>query len=184
MKESIFKTWPMITSAIVLFFVGATSYYYYPLISPAPSLQAVALIRPTQNNQAAGIVRFKQTNKGLKIKAEITGLTPGEHGFHVHEFGNCQSSDGSSAGGHFNPTGMPHAGPCEKRRHIGDLGNIYADQNGIGRYKACYNDIALDGADGILGKSVIVHEKVDDLVSQPTGAAGARIGCGVIELEK
>ena len=95
--------------------------------------------------------------------AELTGLTPGEHGFHVHEFGDCSMADGTCAGGHFNPTGAPHGGPDDAKRHVGDLGNIKADASGKATYKRVDKMLALNGPNSIIGRSIIVHAAPDDL---------------------
>jgi Cu-Zn family superoxide dismutase len=103
------------------------------------------------------------------------------HGFHIHENGDCSAPDGSSAGGHFNPTDQNHGGPDASVHHIGDLGNIRADENGNATYEATLSFLSLgDGENSILNRGLIVHALEDDLVSQPTGAAGARLACGVI----
>ena len=114
----------------------------------------------------------------------LAGLTPGNHGFHVHEFGNISSDDGSSAGGHFNPMGMPHSAPLNSMRHIGDMGNITADTNGTTHLEYIDHVMKLDGPFSIIGRSIIVHAKEDDLKTQPTGNEGARIGCGVVGIAK
>jgi len=115
------------------------------------------------------------------VEARISGLTPGLHGFHVHERGNCTAPDGSSAGPHFNPHSGAHGGPESSSRHAGDLGNIEAGANGVAVYRAEVRGISLGtGVDSIIGRSVIVHEKPDDLSSQPAGNSGARLACGLI----
>jgi Cu-Zn family superoxide dismutase len=120
----------------------------------------------------------------VKVVADVTGLTPGKHGFHIHEFGDCSSSDGNSAGGHFNPTHKQHGAPDASDRHAGDLGNIEADASGKAHLEWSDKVMKLSGADSIVGHAVIVHEKVDDLKTQPTGNAGGRLACGVIGVAK
>jgi Cu-Zn family superoxide dismutase len=142
--------------------------------------QAVAEIHPASNSGVSGRVVFIQEKDGIRVVAELNGLKPGPHGFHIHEKGDCSASDATSAGGHFNPTQEPHAAPDAEKRHVGDLGNIVADQNGHAVYERTDKVIRFDGEKSILGKSVIVHEKADDFKTQPSGDAGARIGCGVI----
>ena len=115
------------------------------------------------------------------MEGEINGLTPGKHGFHIHEKGDCSAADASSAGGHFNPTGMPHGGRRGSQRHLGDLGNITADKSGIARFAFTDGWITLAGVNSIIGHAVVVHAQADDLKSQPSGNAGARVACGVIE---
>ena len=119
----------------------------------------------------------------MRVVADIEGLTPGDHGFHVHEFGDCSAPDGTSAGAHFNPTKKPHGAPDNAERHVGDLGNITADESGKAHYDRIDTVIELNGENTIVGRSVIVHAKADDFVSQPAGNAGSRIACGVIEAE-
>jgi Cu-Zn family superoxide dismutase len=145
--------------------------------------KAIAVLHPTAGNNVTGLVTFTKSGDAIKVVADITGLTPGKHGFHVHAFGDCSSSDGSSAGGHFDPTHKQHGAPDASERHAGDLGNIEADASGKAHLE--WNDkvMKLSGADSIVGHAVIVHEKADDF-SQPTGNAGGRLACGVIGVAK
>jgi Cu-Zn family superoxide dismutase len=147
-------------------------------------MKAIAVVQPTKGNTAGGIVTFETVEGGIHIVANIDGLTPGKHGFHVHEYGDCSASDAMSAGGHFNPAGKPHSGPMDTLRHIGDLGNLVADAQGKAYLDRVDPVLSFTGNASIIGRSVIVHEKEDDLKSQPTGAAGARVGCGVIGITK
>ena len=110
-----------------------------------------------------------------KIVADVTGLTPGKHGFHIHQFGDCSSPDGNAAGGHFNPTKAPHAGHDAAQRHVGDLGNLEADASGKAHLELTDNMMTMSGEKSIIGRGVIVHEKEDDLKSQPVGNAGGRL---------
>lgn len=142
---------------------------------------AVANISPLGDNKITGKVTFTKLQEGTLVVADIDGLTPGEHGFHIHEYGECGSKDGASAGAHFNPTGGKHAGPDAPDRHVGDLGNLVADENGHAHYEKIDKLIQLQGKNSILGRSVIIHADKDDYETQPAGASGARIGCGVIE---
>ena len=144
---------------------------------------AVAELSPTQGNNVRGVVRFTETGKGVQVVADITGLTPGKHGFHIHEKGDCSAPDAISAGAHFNPTGAKHGAPDAADRHVGDLGNITADANGKAQYKRLDTQLSFDGAASILNRAVIVHAVPDDLMTQPTGNAGARVACGVIQLK-
>ena len=145
-----------------------------------PIESAVAVIHPTVSNQASGTVLFREKSDGVHLKIDIRGLTPGKHGFHVHKFGDCSANNGASAGGHFDPHGMNHGGPGKETRHIGDLGNITADEDGRALIEKLDNTVSLNGEQGIIGRAIIIHAKPDDLHSQPTGAAGPRVGCGVI----
>lgn len=147
---------------------------------PAPVTKAVCVVHPLGDNKVSGKVTFTKTADGVEVTAELTGLTPGEHGFHVHEYGDCSMMDGTCAGGHYNPTGMPHAGPDATQRHEGDLGNITAGASGKATYHRVDKMLKLNGPHSIVGRSIIVHGGRDDLTSQPSGAAGPRIGCGTI----
>lgn len=144
---------------------------------------AKSALHPTQGNKVTGTVTFTAVDGGVRVIADIEGLTPGEHGFHIHEFGDCSAPDGTSAGGHFNPTKKEHGAPENSERHAGDLGNVTADANGKAHYDRVDNVIELNGPNTIVGRSVIVHAKVDDYVTQPTGNSGSRLACGVIEAE-
>lgn len=137
-------------------------------------------IAPTQGNAAKGEVRFYRVDGGVRVVARLEGLSPGRHGFHLHEKGDCGTPDASSAGGHFNPASTPHGAPTAERtaRHAGDLGNLEAGADGKARYDRV--DPVLDYAQ-LAGLSVLVHAGEDDFTSQPAGNSGARIGCGVIE---
>jgi len=142
--------------------------------------RAYAFIDPKEGSQVVGAVTFVEVDDGVRVIAHIDGLTPGKHGFHIHEHGDCSADDASSAGGHFNPTNQKHGGPDSAERHIGDLGNIVANENGYGHYDRVDSVITLEGEQSIIGKSVVIHEDEDDLVTDPVGNAGKRIGCGVI----
>ncbi len=142
--------------------------------------KAVCVLHPTEGNNVTGTITFTRSGSGVKVVADIQGLTPGKHGFHVHQYGDCSAEDGTSAGGHFNPENKNHGGPDDAERHVGDLGNIEADSNGTAHLEMEDDVISLDGAHSIIGRGIIVHAGEDDLTSQPTGDAGARVACGVI----
>lgn len=144
---------------------------------------AAAELRPTKGSETVGTVLFTELNGKVTVTAEITGLTPGEHGFHLHEKGDCSAEDGTSAGGHWNPGNAEHGAPAAEKHHAGDLGNITADASGTANHRMTIDFISIaSGADNdAVGRGVIVHAKPDDLKSQPTGAAGARLACGVVE---
>ena len=170
-------------------FIGLTLLAFASLIvvaqTPAPksaaSSKAIAVLHPTAGNKVSGTVTFTPVADGMQVHAEITGLTPGKHGFHVHEFGDCSAADGTSAGAHFNPTNQPHAGPDAAARHEGDMGNVDADSSGNAKLDYVDHQISLTtDAKSAIGRSVVVHAKPDDLKTQPSGDSGARIACGVI----
>ncbi len=146
--------------------------------------KAICVLYPTKGNDVSGTVTFTQTDKGVRVVAELQGLTKGEHGIHIHECGDCSAADGTSAGGHFNPMNKKHGGPTDMMRHMGDMGNIEADASGKAHLDYVDNTISLSGEYTIIGRSVIVHKNEDDMKTQPTGNAGARVACGVIGIAK
>lgn len=142
---------------------------------------ASAALKPTRGNNATGIVTFTQKDGKILVSANIRGLTPGQHGFHIHEKGDCSAPDGMSAGGHFNPRKKSHGGPSGAERHGGDLGNLTADSYGNAKPEIEVDGISMgSGPDSIMGKAVIVHANPDDFTTQPTGNSGGRVACGVI----
>jgi Cu-Zn family superoxide dismutase len=146
--------------------------------------KAIAVLQALGGSGVKGTITFTQQDGSVAIAGEITGLTPGEHAFHVHEFGDCSSADGMSAGPHFNPDGKKHGGPHDEDRHVGDLGNLKADDDGKVTVNMEDKIIQLSGPHSIVGRSLIVHAKADDLKSQPAGDAGGRIACAVIGIAK
>lgn len=150
----------------------------------AAALKAKATLEGREGSGISGTVTFTEGGDGVAIVAEVSGVEPaGKHGFHLHEVGDCSAEDFTSAGGHFNPTGVDHACPPTEPRHAGDLGNIEIGEGGTGTLEQTSNLVTLgEGVSSIVGKAVILHEGEDDCTSQPTGAAGARLACGVIAL--
>lgn len=142
--------------------------------------KAVAVIHQTEGNNVSGTVTFEKVDDGVRVKGAFEGLSRGRHGFHIHQYGDCSSPDGSSAGGHYNPTGNKHGSPTQDNRHMGDMGNIVASEDGNAEINYVDPMITLNGPNSIIGHGVIIHGGEDDLESQPSGAAGPRIGCGVI----
>jgi len=135
-----------------------------------------------------GKIYFEQTGDGpVTVTGEVSGLAAGKHGFHVHEFGD-NTNGCISAGPHFNPNKQVHGGPDSDVRHVGDLGNVEADASGVAKVNISDKVIALNGANNIIGRTLVVHADIDDLgvggheLSSTTGNAGARLGCGVIGL--
>lgn len=169
--------------ALLLFVVPAMAQHSMPAMQAAPT-SAIAVLYPTEGNKVDGTVTFTQVTDGIKIVAHIEGLTPGKHGFHIHEYGDCSSPDGASAGGHFNPAMMPHGAPTDMNRHEGDIGNVMADSAGVAHLEWTDKIMTFSGPNSIIGHSVIVHAKEDDMKTQPTGNAGARVACGVIGIAK
>lgn len=145
--------------------------------------RAVANLQPTKGNAANGQVIFEQKGSGVLVAAEVSGLKPNaEHGFHIHEKGDCSAPDATSAGGHFNPSGKSHGAHHSGQAHAGDMPNLRSDMYGAARLSAQLPNVTLNpGENNIVGKAVIVHAMPDDYKTQPTGNAGARLACGVIK---
>jgi Cu-Zn family superoxide dismutase len=161
--------------------IGFSAQSQTPAEKSSASQKAVAVLHSSSGSKVSGTVTFVEQADGVQVQAEISGLAPGSHGFHVHEFGDCSAADASSAGAHFNPTHKPHAGPDTPERHLGDMGNVQADASGKATLKYVDHQISLTNDErSVIGRSVVVHEKADDLKSQPSGDSGARIACGVI----
>jgi Cu-Zn family superoxide dismutase len=148
------------------------------------SEKLIVSLEPKSNSGASGNIVFKEENGKVTLTAVLSGLDEGEHAIHIHEKADCSSPDGKSTGGHWNPTAQPHGkwGVAEGY-HKGDIGNFIADANGNGTITFSTDEWCIGCGDpikDILGKAVIVHQGVDDFVTQPTGAAGGRISCGGI----
>ena len=152
--------------------------------NPGTIHKAICVLYPTQGNNVSGTITFTQTDNGVQVVADLKGLSAGKHGFHIHEFGDCSSPDGMSAGGHYNPMNMPHGGPMDMNRHEGDMGNIVADESGNAHFEYTDKILKIVGPNSIVGRSVIIHKGEDDLKSQPVGNAGARVAYGVIGVAK
>ncbi len=142
--------------------------------------KAICVLRPTEGNDVTGMVTFTKTDSGIHVVADVQGLTPGKHGFHIHQYGDLSSPDGTSLGGHFNPDNKDHGAPTSADRHVGDLGNITAGADGNAHLEMTDTLLAFQGPHSIIGRGIIVHAGEDDLVTQPTGNAGARVAMGVI----
>ncbi len=142
---------------------------------------ASATIAPASGSQVGGTVDFYKTPAGLRVTARLSGLTPGEHGFHVHEVGDCSAPDASSAKGHFNPLAKAHGHHARGDHHAGDLPTLVADGQGNAALDAEVAGLSLSGDPAaILGRAIVVHADPDDYKSQPAGNSGKRIACGVI----
>jgi Cu-Zn family superoxide dismutase len=143
----------------------------------------VAEIKGTaEGSQIHGIVNFQDTAGGLQIKGQLSGIPPGPHAFHIHEFGSCADM-GKAAGSHYNPLSAPHGQVLKvgiHHAHAGDLGNIVAAADGSATIEGTIKDVRLTGGEyDVAGCAVVLHEKIDDF-SQPAGNVGGRIGCGTI----
>ncbi|MGH7571408.1 MAG: superoxide dismutase family protein [Gemmatimonadota bacterium] len=145
---------------------------------------ASADLRDAEGN-ALGIIELRDTDEGVSLSGSLAGLSPGEHGFHIHETGLCEPPAFESAGGHFAPAGRQHGFDHPEGPHAGDLRNIEVAEDGTVTVSATDSLVTLrEGANALLdddGAALVVHAEPDDYRSQPSGAAGDRIACGVIE---
>ncbi|CAO3574160.1 unnamed protein product [Mortierella alpina] len=154
------------------------------------TVKAVCVFRSNEKN-VSGTIHFTQENESspVHVKAELAGLAPGKHGFHIHEFGD-NTNGCMSAGGHFNPHGLTHGAPTAQVRHAGDLGNVTVGADGKATLDTTDSQLKLIGPHSIIGRTVVVHEGEDDLglggheLSASTGNAGGRLACGVIGVTK
>ena len=154
-------------------------------ISCTKNISAIAHIKGVGSNQINGAATFIEENGFVKLMVELRGVDKEKIAIHIHELGDCESLDGSSAGGHWNPTQEQHGKWGELPFHSGDIGNIDANSSGFGKLTLKTNLWCLscnDSLKNIVGKSIIIHQGEDDFSSQPSGNAGPRIGCGVIRL--
>jgi Cu-Zn family superoxide dismutase len=152
-------------------------------ISNASGPAAVATIEPRSGSTVSGTAKFVPAADGLGAHVEVQGATPGLHGVHIHEKGDCSDPKAASAGAHFNPNGgAHHGGPEQPPRHGGDLGNIEVDSGGKGTLDVVVKGLSVASLEnGVVGRAIVVHEKVDDLTTDPAGNSGARVGCGTIQ---
>lgn len=150
-----------------------------------PIARLDTLLKAKSGSELTGIAIFIQDSFGVSLQLNIENTPPGEHAVHLHEVGDCSADDASSAGGHWNPTIEDHGKWGEAPHHLGDIGNISVGEDGIGNLTLTTDrwTIGGGGETDIYGKALIVHADPDDFTSQPTGAAGGRIGCAVIELK-
>ena len=146
-------------------------------------LMASAALQPTKGNKALGEATFEQAGDKVHLLVNAQGLKAGrEHGFHIHEVGDCSSGDGMSTKGHFNPGGKPHGNPAGAEHHAGDLPALKAEKNGRAKLDVMLQGVTLaPGPNSIVGRGLIIHADPDDYKTQPTGNSGARIACGVIK---
>ena len=151
--------------------------------TPPEPLRATAQLQPTKGNKTFGEATFEQVGDKVRVVVFVQGLKPGqEHGLHIHEVGDCSSGDGMSTKGHFNPFGKPHGPQGSAERHAGDLPALKANKAGRANVQIDLDIITLTpGPASIIGRGLIAHADPDDYKTQPTGNAGARIACGVIQ---
>ena len=153
-----------------------------PPAAPAEPLTAAAELHGAEGGPLGGTVTFTEAEGRVTVRVEVHDVPgAGEHGLHLHENGDCSAADFSSAGPHFNPAAAQHAGPMDMEHHAGDFGNITIGEDGSGILELTTDLLTVsDGPGSVVGRSVILHAQRDDLTTQPTGASGARIACGVV----
>jgi superoxide dismutase, Cu-Zn family len=151
-------------------------------VRPTEGPRASAQLQQTTGNSTTGSATFTQVGDKVRVVANVSGLNPGqEHAFHIHEAGDCSSGDGMSAKGHFNPYGKPHGNPATSEHHAGDMPALKADAGGNATLDTTLEVMTVKpGPASIVGRGLIVHAGPDDYTTQPTGNAGARLACGVI----
>ncbi|HEY6877178.1 MAG TPA: superoxide dismutase family protein [Polyangiales bacterium] len=152
--------------------------------SVATEKTASAQLEPKSGNTTLkGHVQFRATPVGVKLVLHVEGAPPGQHGAHIHEKGDCSDPEAKSAGGHWNPAGHKHGAPPPEASHLGDLGNLTVGEDGTGQLEVTSEawKIGDGSAEDLIGKAVVIHGGPDDLVSDPAGNSGPRIGCGVIQ---
>jgi superoxide dismutase, Cu-Zn family len=149
-----------------------------------PNNTAFVQLDPTRGNNVSGSLQFLQHGDLVRVTGQLSGLSPNtEHGFHIHDKGDCSSGDGMSAAGHFNPERKPHGAHGQGEHHAGDIPSLKADAYGVAKVNFESSTISLrdDKSTNIIGHGVIVHKDADDYTTQPTGNSGARLACGVIK---
>ena len=151
---------------------------FFPLVAHA---DAAALLEGRSGSQVRGSVTFAPVGDKIRVSVQASNLTPGPHGFHIHEVGDCSAADAASAKGHFNPGGHAHGAVTAAEHHAGDMPNLVADADGNALMTSELAGVSLDeGSTGILGRAVVIHADPDDYTSQPAGNSGKRVACGVI----
>jgi superoxide dismutase, Cu-Zn family len=175
------KTLTVLASALAL--AACQSAPQQPSGQMSEELRATAALQPTKGNKALGEVTFEQQGDRVRVLANVQGLKPGaEHGFHIHEAGDCSADDGSSAKGHFNPDAKPHGNPAAADHHAGDLPALKAGKDGRAKLDTTISGVTLaPGPTSIVGRGMVIHADPDDYKTQPAGNSGARIACGVIK---
>jgi Cu-Zn family superoxide dismutase len=147
---------------------------------PVPA-HGVAVFQASKGAEVKGVLQLADTKDGLRVWGEISGLSPGEHGFHIHEFGDLRSDDGMATGAHFSSTGHSHGDLNADKGHEGDFGNVVADDTGVAKIDVVSTGLRLHF---VLGRAFVVHAGKDDLTTQPSGNSGARIGVALIGVAK
>lgn len=145
------------------------------------SVYAATSMLTSPSEEVKAQVNIQQTKVGLRVKINASGLKPNSlHGIHVHENGVCEAPTFESAGGHFNPHKKVHGGPQHIERHFGDWGNLKSNRKGVAQSELFFEGVPAGDVQSLVGKSIVIHAQRDDMGSQPSGATGERIACGII----
>jgi superoxide dismutase, Cu-Zn family len=173
MKKLALTSFALVTVVLMAFVAGCAHAKVAPM--------AMAMLEPTTGQKAMGMVHFQQQSDGsVEVQVDLSDVPPGVHGFHIHEKGDC-GDDAKAAGGHFNPSNMPHGAPDATSHHAGDFGNVTADASGTVHTSFTTHSVTVTaGPNSVIGHAVVLHGNPDDLASQPAGNAGPRIACGVV----
>jgi superoxide dismutase, Cu-Zn family len=172
------KVLPTLAASLVTLVLASTS---AALGSQAAPTRATADIEGRSGSALSGTADFSMMGNELMVTLHVQEAPPGVHGVHIHQNADCSAADASSAGDHFNPTGKAHGGPSSPEHHAGDLGNLTVGPDGKGTLTLHTKDMSLaTPPNGVIGHSIIIHERQDDFTTQPSGNSGSRIGCGVI----
>ncbi|ODA68176.1 Superoxide dismutase [Cu-Zn] precursor [Methyloligella halotolerans] len=161
------------------------------LAVPAVAAAASATLKDLDGKEVGTVELTQTATDGVLLKVDITNLPPGEHAFHTHETGKCEPPF-KSAGGHFNPDDDTHGYMTEDGPHAGDMPNISVPESGKLTFEVYNDEVSVAEDEGLLeddegylfdddGSAIVVHDGIDDYKSQPSGDAGDRIACGVIE---
>lgn len=182
--STVVKVISLLLICISVTLIGCERAYQHADVPTMTTTQAKAVIGSSNDSGISGEAIFTQNDDQITLMVDIQGATVGLHAVHIHEYGDCSATDGTSAGGHWNPTGVAHGKWGEGEFHLGDIGNIMVGEDGTGSISLTTDlwEIGTGSDVDVVGKSIIVHAGADDFTSQPSGAAGSRIGCGVIEL--
>lgn len=153
-------------------------------LARAAMQSAAAELEPLGERPVRGTVQFFGGREGMTVHVQLTGATPGLHGFHIHESMECADAERPERSSHFNPGGRPHGAPgdARERRHAGDLGNLLVGGDGSADQWLQSRELTFDGELGIVGRTVVLHAREDDLRSQPGGESGSGVACGVIRM--
>ncbi|OGR84995.1 MAG: hypothetical protein A2901_06000 [Elusimicrobia bacterium RIFCSPLOWO2_01_FULL_54_10] len=148
-------------------------------------IMARAELSHTEGQTAGGVVNFDEIKGHVRVSGKLTGLSANSvHAIHIHDNGDCSGPKAEAAGAHFNPAGKRHGGPNSDEHHSGDMGNIRTNKQGIAEFSFITTEFSLTGGatSQIINRSMVLHKKEDDLVSQPAGNSGSRIACGIIRI--